>query len=352
MFEDDFDLAKASPLIARQREVAVIALDAALQCDPAMDAEFSARVRISRDRLAADPAYRLQGDFTMSLLAQALMAWQTGAWPAALAWARCVYVVTRRIAHGWRPLLNYVIDARIFRTARIHAAPAGGDPAIPRTIIQYWDKPVPPPDVAAMIETWRRLDGYVHRLVDHLQARDFLEQYFPGRVLAAYDATTHVAGKSDVFRLAWLYRHGGIYVDADEKLAGNLVSILSTDYKSLLTWSQGQPPCISNWFIAVEPASQLIEIALMLAVKRVEYAVRSGIKMNAWLQTGPGVVSMAVLDDFALNGRPVVAQGLFLLSEPLYRRVVHSDEFLEYRKHPQGNWRMEHSEGSTNRHRH
>jgi mannosyltransferase OCH1-like enzyme len=149
-----------------------------------------------------------------------------------------------------------------------------------------------------------------------------------------------VASKADIFRLAWLYEHGGIYADADEKLVGRIESVIPPECSLLLTWAQGIPPCIQNGFIAVQPQNPLIESSLMLAVKRIEHEKKTGIRQSAWIQTGPGVVSMAVLDDFAIHGKPVAATGLHLMRDPVHRMVVQSDEFLEYRRHPHGNWRL------------
>jgi hypothetical protein len=346
LFDSGFDFSKASPLLADQRRVLVAALEAALAADVAVGEALARRVRAHRDGLAVDATFVIEADFAPALHGQALAALQAGDVDLALAWARCVYVIRRRVADGWLPFLNFVLAARIFGVAWINEAPerliARGVPAaIPRRVIQYWDKPAPPADVAAMIESWRHVPGYFHRLMDDAQARKFLDLHYGKRILAAYDAATHAAGKADVFRLAWLYRRGGIYADADERLVGRIDSLLPADCRVFLTWAQGTPPCVQNGFIAAEPLSPLIERALMLAVKRVEHSVRSGTRMNAWLQTGPGVMSMAVLDDVAIHGRKVATRGLYLMADPTHRLVVESDPFLEYRNSPTGNWRLE-----------
>jgi len=346
LFDSGFDVAKASPLLANQRGVLVVALEAALAADGTIDEGLARRVRTHRDGLAVEAKFVIEGELAHALHGQAMAALQSGATDAALAWARCVYVIRRRVADGWLPFLNFVLAARVFGVAWINEAPErliahGARAAIPRRVIQYWDKPAPPKDVAAMIESWRRVPGYFHRLMDNGQARQFLELHYGKRILVAYDAATHAAGKADIFRLAWLYQRGGIYADADERLVGRIDSLLPGDCRVFLTWAQGTPPCVQNGFIAAEPLNPLIERALMLAVKRVEHAARTGVKMNAWLQTGPGVMSMAVLDDVALHGRKMATRGLYLMADPTHRLVVESDPFLEYRKTPAGNWRME-----------
>nr|WP_282563261.1 glycosyltransferase [Gymnodinialimonas phycosphaerae] len=57
--------------------------------------------------------------------------------------------------------------------------------------------------------------GVSHRVWNDTEARALLADGFPNVVAEAYDIAPHASMKSDVFRLAVLQRHGGVYVDAD-----------------------------------------------------------------------------------------------------------------------------------------
>jgi hypothetical protein len=331
--------------MASQRRLARMVLGELLDTNLPANSAIAGIAARHHALLGTDPNHVIESGLTDLLLEQAAMSLETGDVAAALAAGRCVYVLTRRIGHGWLPYLNILIAANVFPDAPIMRLPEtliarGKVAAIPRRIIQYWDQPSPPADVAAMIATWRAARGFFHKLVDDAQARKFLDLHYGARITAAYDAAGHVASKADIFRLAWLYQRGGVYADADEKLVGQIDSVIPSECSVLLTWAEGIPPCIQNGFIAAEPLNKLIESALMIAVKRVEYANQTGVPLNAWIKTGPGVISMAVLDDFAIHGKPVAAAGLHLMRDAIHRNIIQSDEFLEYRKLPSGNWRL------------
>lgn len=345
MFDMHFQFEKACPILAYQRPLARHVLAELLDRKLPEKSELSQLAAAQHRLLSVDPVHVIDSRLLVLLQEHVVLASKFGDVAAALAAGRCLYVLTRRPGHGWLFFLNIIIDAAIFPDPYIqqhqlsrHALTDAHN--IPRRIIQYWDAPQPPADVAAMIDTWLRIPGYEHKLVNHAQAREFIATYYGERITDAYDAAGHVASKADIFRLAWLHLYGGIYADADEKLVGNLGSVIPPQCRILLTWAQGTPPCIQNGFIAVQPENPLIESALVLAVKRIEHEKQTGVRQTAWIQTGPGVVSMAVLDDFALHGKPVAAMGLHLMRDPVHRKVVQSDEFLEYRRHPQGNWRL------------
>jgi hypothetical protein len=341
MFDAAFTFEKACPILAFQLPVARLVLGELLQQQYLQKSELKDIASQVLESLRTDPGHVIDGRLIPLLQEYVIIASQRGDVAGALASARCLYVLTRRRGHGWLFFLNILIDAHIFPDPiAVHAPAPNKKPSIPRQIIQYWDAPEPPADVAAMIATWQAVPDFNHKLVDHKEARDFLVQQYGPRITTAYDAAIHVAAKADIFRLAWLYQHGGLYVDADEKLVGKLNSLIAPDCRILLTWAQGIPPCIQNGFILAEPCNPLIAAALMLAVKRVEHTQQTGIMQKAWIQTGPGVITMAVLDDFAIHGKPVAAAGLQLMRDPVHRTVVQSDEFLEYRQHAHGNWRL------------
>jgi hypothetical protein len=346
VFDPNFAPATASAILANQHRLAVQTVAAALQSHPPEGSEAQKFFSEHAQLLMSNPQHIHHAEFIERLVNHSLTLLKENKLEAAKAWGRCAYVVTRRFAHGWLSLLDVLMAARVFRPVPLndevpkYLGVSDFSP-IPKRIIQYWDKPVPPPDVSRMIESWRQIRGYSHRLFSHDEARRYLDLHFGRRVLKAYDRATHVAGKADLFRLAWLYQRGGIYADADEKIVGKIGTLFPRGSRFVLTWSEGSPPCINNWFIAAAARDRFIEASLMLAIKRIEGAVAGGPNPGAWMQTGPGVLTMVLLDDWALHGRPVLTSDLYLMREADFRTVVQTDEFLEYRKHPTGNWRLE-----------
>jgi hypothetical protein len=50
------------------------------------------------------------------------------------------------------------------------------------------------------------------------EAKDFLKKEYPSEVLAKFNSFSRGAHKADLFRLCWLYKNGGVYVDIDTNL--------------------------------------------------------------------------------------------------------------------------------------
>ena len=89
-----------------------------------------------------------------------------------------------------------------------------------QAILQFWDQPAPPEDVLASLESWHRAGPPVTCFSD-AGAAEWLRDAFGLEALAAYLHCHHPAMRSDLFRLAWLLREGGFYVDADDAFIGD-----------------------------------------------------------------------------------------------------------------------------------
>ena len=92
---------------------------------------------------------------------------------------------------------------------------------IPRVIIQFWDKLEElPEDVEKCLNSWHILKEFRFRvsLFSDKSARKFIQKEYPNEYVIAYDKCEHPAMKSDYFRLCYIYKCGGAYVDADEIL--------------------------------------------------------------------------------------------------------------------------------------
>lgn len=99
----------------------------------------------------------------------------------------------------------------------------------PRRIVQFWnDVGRMPRDVRECIETWRKLErqGFELILFDELQARDFIRQKLGSRYIKAYDACYHPAMQSDYFRLCYIFKEGGCYIDTDDVYHGSEIGQL------------------------------------------------------------------------------------------------------------------------------
>ena len=114
---------------------------------------------------------------------------------------------------------NITLLCRALEAAARHGHCPRTAETLPKRILQYWDQSEIPADVARCMATWK-IAGYDHVVFNDEQARDFIKGEYEGRHVQAFDTCNHPAMKSDLFRLGYLYRYGGIYVDSDDCYEG------------------------------------------------------------------------------------------------------------------------------------
>lgn len=145
------------------------------------------------------------------------------------------------------------ISKRAADTAEV--SPAGG--SIPRLVLQFWDNLTElPEDVQDCIKTWEWLsDASIDRvLFDDSQARNFIKQNYPEDHLTAYERCHHPAMQCDYFRLCYLGKNGGVYVDADEHYVagGDFLALFQNGGLKL------QPLCFDLCTKCMVPAMQFM----------------------------------------------------------------------------------------------
>lgn len=101
-------------------------------------------------------------------------------------------------------------------------------PATPRVVVQYWhDVDDVPPDVEACMSSWEALrrEGISRRLFDDRTAGAFIADQLSEDHVAAFKRCHHPAMRCDYFRLCYLCRLGGLYVDADDVMLGDVSGV-------------------------------------------------------------------------------------------------------------------------------
>jgi tetratricopeptide (TPR) repeat protein len=165
--------------------------------------------------------------------------------------------------------------------------------AIPKRIMQFWDQPEPPPGIARLMTGWAEAHpDFEYRKFDNQGARRYLAEHYPEEVLRAYRRVWHPAQASDLFRLAYLLREGGFYVDADDRCVGNLCSLLAAPTAFIA--AQEQYATIGNNFLGCAPRDAAIQSALESAVE----GLNRGDSDNIWLATGPGLLTRCLAKSF------------------------------------------------------
>ncbi len=272
--------------------------------------------------------------------------------------AKCmaVYLSRRRrvqegaaFEDGWLTLLEVALLSKVLpqnTIAGLAALPPNQSDAhgIPRRIMQYWDKPTPPEEVSSLMQRCRAANpGYHHDLFNDATAQDFLATHYGTALVDLYRTCFHVSAKADFFRLAYLHRQGGFYIDADEVCDQPLDGCFRTgNVEQVYTFSRGLPSCVNNWFIGTAPGTRIIERTLHNCIGNITSVARHGRQSNVWVLTGPGVLSFSILDLFcqpAEHGDGHAFGRTVLLEEGEYRRLFDAPP-MQYKNDKDGNWRL------------
>ena len=213
-------------------------------------------------------------------------------------------------------------------------------PAPPVPLLHYWHAREIPPDVQACMASWRvQNPSLEQRILCRDEAREIIAAHESPDMLLCFDEAPHPAVQSDIIRLVFLARDGGLYVDADERCVAPLSPLLQRlEAVEFAGWlSPDTPSYLFNGFLAVRKGSPIIRAALddMVALRR-EHRAR-GIRSDIWQVSGPGLITRAVcraLSDPAHAGR------IMLLADREWRRFAHTDDTLGYKHSKAGNWRL------------
>jgi mannosyltransferase OCH1-like enzyme len=198
--------------------------------------------------------------------------------------------------------------------------PADSAPAdpIPRHIIQYWNTPDLPPEVARIMQSWQTVPGYTHRRFSRAEALTFLRTECGPRWTQALHMAGRPAEEADFFRLSYLARHGGIWADADDMLIGDLDALLAGP-GDLVLCREPIGGTIENNFIAVRPGHPVI----MAAARQARQALLRRSSETIWAKTGPGLLSRVVARFMAQSGDTAQAAALRVLEfRDIARHIV------------------------------
>ncbi len=205
-------------------------------------------------------------------------------------------------------------------------------------LVQFWDQSDLPADVRGVIGTWPKANPDLPCILfDEARALAFLLGTHGHRALAAFDACHHPAMKSDFFRTAYLWRHGGIFVDADESCRRAIIPIFAAlEERTLVASLSGDAaPYVHSWCVAARPNCPILGAAFEEMISLIERDRRSNRQTDIWSATGPGLLTRAI----ARNLSSDTPESVGLMDLSLYRTLVTTHEALAYKATPMGNWR-------------
>ena len=200
-------------------------------------------------------------------------------------------------------------------------------------IFQYWNSEEVPQEVQRTMHTWKKLGGLQYRLFNRKKARVFIKNNYDERTLKAFLQCKVPAMQADFFRYCALYKHGGLYIDADIALRENtyqaLVDLLSSAENALIMTRER---AIANDFIFIrEPKSPLIKKVIDKAISNIEKRTSN----NVWEVTGPGIMTTLFKDQSADS--KALFEASTIKSFKTIRSIVDFKWKLDYKK-GKGHW--------------
>lgn len=248
---------------------------------------------------------------------------------------------------GWNsaPFL-YMLEAfrQGGRLALLPETPIVPPPAGEWGLVQFWDAPVPPEDVAATMASWREVNPQIRQTILDLDAaRAFIAAEHGAVALGCFDRCRHAAMKSDYLRLLWLFTHGGFYSDADDRClapVGPLFAALETS-EVVVVMAEQSPPYFNNCLLGARRGSAIIGAAIAAGTERMLWAEQHGHTLSIWNDTGPGLLTRSVVRALMRAETPQALRAVATVV-PDYRlqRITHNDATLAYKLTPEGNWRL------------
>lgn len=250
-------------------------------------------------------------------------------------------------AHCLQWMRDYplAVEAAGFVTL-LHAREAARRPAAvePRAaevhLMQFWDKPEPPPDVADGMGEWLRLNpGWTRTLFDAPAARAFVAGRCGEDAARAFDLCYHPAMMADVFRIAFLQAAGGLYADADEVCVRPLDGFLPPLAQlELFAPRHGSlPGFVDTQVLGARQGSRILRSVLDEMTANLLQAAQEGRRPLIWEITGPGALTRGVARH--LGEGPDGGEDVRLAPLQQVKAFVRTRD-LAYKNDPKMNWRI------------
>jgi len=162
------------------------------------------------------------------------------------------------------------------------------------SIIQYWDQEKQPTMVRELTLTWQKFNpGWSYRCFDRTTASLFFKEVFGDSVQEDFLSIRLPAMQSDVFRVAYLMTHGGLWVDAATTCLSPLDHWLDPQTPLVLVRRDVNSTKVCNGIIyAHQPQHKFLEAVWSSIASLI--AKRAG--TNVWKMFGPGLFGKTLLD--------------------------------------------------------
>jgi len=132
-----------------------------------------------------------------------------------------------------------------------------------------------------------RSPGWAYRLMDDAEAREFVQDCYPGEVARTYEAFPLGVMRADFWRVLILHHSGGLYTDTDTAPLTPPSEWVRDDDRLLLAAENDVHLC--NWTFAAEAAHPALGGLIELMVRRAADGIDTGYEHFVHKHSGPGI---------------------------------------------------------------
>lgn len=167
--------------------------------------------------------------------------------------------------------------------------------AIPKKVVQYWDQDQIPDDVSMLMKSWVQVNPDIEYIrFSKKEAASFLRAEYGEEVARLFETCAVPAMRSDFFRVGYILKNGGMYIDAATRAERQLPSEFFSDgvLRLMRKWHGG----VWNGFIVANKNDPFLGGVFQRIIEN----IRSRRKNDVWAVTGPGVINELLKDNSEL----------------------------------------------------
>jgi len=191
-----------------------------------------------------------------------------------------------------------------------------------QTIMQYWADANIPEEIKILTNSWKNKNkNFKHIIFNKKDASNFIKEHFSEEIYSAFLSIKLPAMEADVFRVAYILKNGGLYVDCATKCISQLDNNLISSSK--LTLMRKDHGGIWNGFIYAKEANNNV---LQKIWKEIEVALITRKEGKILQLTGPKLFEKIVntnLNDTNIFTQNRIKHTFSLVKALKHRGAVH-----------------------------
>ena len=162
---------------------------------------------------------------------------------------------------------------------------------VPKVIYQTWKWPF----YYIQDRVMQRNPTYTYEFYDDERMDEYMRQQ-PDHVRYCYQQLSVGAAKADLWRYIILYEKGGIYLDIDSEITGNLDELILPTDRAIIS-REGNPEYFLQWMMIFEPRHPILQRVIDICIDNIRFHKTN----NIFELTGPAVFTQAIKELTEIN---------------------------------------------------